>query len=181
MMVALAAGVASAAQAGGWQGKATVRFQGTSTLHDFRGQGTTDVFGADVVLEGTHAAHVTCAAPLQVIRMSTDNAKRDKSMQAMFHMAEFPALSGAIREVVVDADMPAEAPVTVTIMGKEQQVESEIMNASVTESGIHFQVHMDVSLKASGLRPPSVMGVIRVGDIVHVSADVDLKQPTAGE
>jgi polyisoprenoid-binding protein YceI len=164
-----------------WKGHAVIRFQGASTLHDFRGQGTTDVFEAAVALQDSNAATVTCSAPLPVKGLSTDNTRRDKAMFAMFHADEFPVVVGSISDVVVDARMPAEVPVSVSILGKEQQVEAEITNASFSEGHIAFHVFMDVSLKASGLKPPTVIGLIRVGDIVHVSADIELTRGGAHE
>ncbi len=156
-----------------WTGRAGISFRGTSTLHDFHGHGEAEQFAAEIAESGPEgAAKLTCRAELKVGQLSTDNKSRDKSMYAMFRMADFPVVAGALNGIDVGAEV---VPLVITVLGQEQTVRAGAANWKTDANLQSFTLEFDVSLAASGLKAPrAAAGLIRVGDVVHVTVQVEL-------
>jgi hypothetical protein len=148
-------------------GAARIKFQGSSTLHDFEGHVMSQPF--DLILSPN-----SWSAKASVFggEMTTANAKRDKNMWAMLATNLHPRLEGEIR----DAPRPPLAGTNTTLALKIRDTKMDlpvkISNWSETAEGVRFDAEWIVSLKAYGLKPPSVAGVIRVGDTVRLQADI---------
>ena len=65
-----------------------------------------------------------------------------------------------------------------TIRDQTQTVSAKIKGWKTDGNSVQFELEMTLSLKESGLVPPTVLGIIRVGDAVPVRAHVVLKGPT---
>ena len=161
-----------AARAETWEGRATIAFTGVSTLHEFRGHGTTEVFEADIAPD---RGSIACGAEVRVLDLTTDEKARDKKMYEMFHAAEFSTISASVTGVRSDA---TNVPLRVNIMGKEQTLVAVVSDHAGSPGGISFALTFDLSLAKTGLEAPTAMaGLIKVRDAVHVVVHVEMVNP----
>ncbi len=164
------AGAASA-----WAAPAShITFTGDSTLHAFSGEATAE---APTWMRQTNGAwrvdlHVRAAD------LHTGHDKRDRNMWRMLEGELFPTLSGFME------DLPALAPggsathrLRLRIHGRELEVPATITAAPGADGAPQLDVHFVVSLQALALKPPAVLGLIRVHDTV----DVHVRIPPPGE
>jgi hypothetical protein len=161
-----AAGRASRAGDAPWAGTAVILFDGSSTLHGFHGTATgvpvriaLDASGAGWSGEGA----------LDVTNLTTLSRARDDNMFKMFAAVVHPRIQGRIR----GADDPTagagtNATMVLAMGGGEQEVPVTIRGWRREGDALSFEMALVVSLKAFGLQPPAVMGVIRVADQVAV-------------
>jgi len=173
-----------------WQGKAQVRFLGTSTLHGFSGTLPCESFKCHFLADpNTGKAVVRGEVDALVQKMDTKNKKRDKNMRKMFDAKNFPRIHVAVRNASVDAsrptlkqpdptkpveEIPGYLPLTLTIRDKQKRLMGRVRQLKVDPKKTTFTVDFDVSLKAFGLKRPNVLGLIRVGDRVRMQVDVTL-------
>ena len=61
------------------------------------------------------------------------------------------------------------------------RVTARAEQVSITERGLSFTLHFDVSLAAYELEPPTILGFIRVGDRVQVKVEVELSERATTE
>lgn len=169
-------GLVPVSQAATWTGHASFSFTGSSTLHDFHGHGETESFSATVVDSvSSTAAHVNCRAVLKVGNLVTGNKSRDKSMYAMFRIADFPVLEGELNDVEIGA---SDVPLVISILGQEQTVSAKASDWKSAPDAQSFKLSFDVSLAKSGLKAPrAAAGLIKVADVVAVTVQVELTHP----
>jgi hypothetical protein len=150
-----------------WPAEAIIRFSGTSTLHDFGGTLASQPFVL-TLSSNTWSAE----ADVLAAQMNTANDGRDRNMYKMFETNSYPNLHGS----VTNAPMPGHGSTNITlgfqIRDKKFDLPVRVDNWNETTGRIQFHTEWDVSLEQYGLKPPSVMGIIRVGEKVHVEADV---------
>lgn len=145
---------------------AAIRFQGTSTLHDFTGTVPAQPFVLTLT-SNTWSAQ----GGVVIGQMNTASEGRDRNMCKMFGTNDHPTLRGEVKPSPLP---PAGTNVTLLfqVRNKTNALPVQISNWTEDAEAVRFHAGWDVSLKQYGLKPPSVMGVIRVGDLVHVEADV---------
>lgn len=170
MVALLSCGIAWSAQAG-WQGRAEADFAVKATMDSFVGKGS-----SEPITLADDAADLEIA--FTIVKLKTGKKKRDVEMQHMFHADKHPLVVGrAARAAVQDLKPAAEAvelPVTLDIAGRTQAVTAQVTQVQLADGQLSFQADFDVSLKAFGLKPPSIMKIINVGDIVKVTTRVSL-------
>lgn len=147
-----------------------VHFTGTSTLHDFHG--TTPTLTV-AVPAGAVAGHWKAEAVTQVRTMRTGNSNRDSNMWAMFDAPHWPQ----IRATFADIDAASVAaskrlPFQLTIRDVTRDVVATVTSWQQDSDKVVFDADFDVSLSAFGLEAPSVLGLIRVADIVAAGVHV---------
>ena len=182
-----------------WQGQAKIRFFGTSTLHHFSGNVACETFTWKTMNDPNRGEPVIRAdIDLLVQNMDTDNKGRNKNMYQMFQIKKYPRIHGTIQDAnlaefkpvlkATNSDQPPQdaeggrgrpgtLPFLLTIRDKQQEVVCKVSHMQTGPKDITFTLDFEVSLKAFGLKPPSVLGVIRVGDRVRLQADVTLSPP----
>ena len=173
------------------QGQALIRFYGTSTLHDFSGQVNCEPFTWQITTDpNTGTLVVNGELDVLISKMDTQNKKRDKNMRNMFQSKKFPHIHGKIVDANLAAvqpipaaprEVPGKLPIVLTISNKKQNVMAQVTQFKTTAEKTTFTLNFDVSLKSFGLKPPSVMGIIRVGDTVRLQAEVTLTPKQAQE
>jgi hypothetical protein len=178
--------VALLAQAAGAAPKATYTLSGgcdtvfyaTSTLKDFSGTVTNTIStGSAIVVDGEESW--TFVAETATGEMTTNHKKRDKSMRKMFEVVTFPSISCKVDQASL-ADMKPSGkqsgtiPLDLTIREVEKRINGEVTNWQEEGQEISFDCAFDVSLKSFELKPHSLLGVLRVGDKVHVVVNVKL-------
>lgn len=184
VLLLTAAGVAALAGAGpetagttptgvrSWPATAVIRFAGTSTLHDFAGVLPPQPFTL-VLSNGTWSA----AAEIRATGMSTDNAKRDRRMHEMLEAGAHPLIQGRVEAAAIPG--PADGPATLGLRIRDRSLDLPVRVSAWEETpdAIRFHATWELSLAAYGLQPPSVIGLIRVGDRVRLEADVTATRP----
>jgi len=154
----------------GWQGQATAEYAVKATMDSFVGQATSEPI---VIADGAPEVSVT----FQIARMETGKKKRDVEMQHMFHMDQHPDIVGTAKaEDLLAIGDAGEIPVTLTISGQTLEVPARISKVKREEGKLTFTAKLDLSLKSFGLKPPSIMKIINVGDLVKVTANFELRQ-----
>lgn len=155
-------------------GTATITFYGTSTLHDFSGMVPAQPFVLTLASNRWSAE-----AKVLTKEMSTANAKRDLKMWDMFAATKFPNIQGQVTDAPRAVSGETNATLHLRIRKTEHDLPVEISQWTEGAGGVRFHARWDVSLKAYGLKPPSVLGLIRVGDRVRVEADVVASPPAS--
>ncbi|MEW6721583.1 MAG: YceI family protein, partial [Thermodesulfobacteriota bacterium] len=162
------------------RGACDVRFLGTSTLHDFNGTGKCLPFAATLErAPGGGSVLPLVKLDVPVGGMDTENDSRDREMRKMFRDEQHPFIHASARDVDIDAvrrrmkeDAAGKAPLDVflEIRGMERKIAASAGGLKEEGNRVSFDVEFPVSLKQFGLKAPSVLGLIRVGDRVLVKA-----------
>lgn len=184
VLISLTSTLVSQAQDSKWAGSCKVHFSGQSTLHDFEGTVAADPFTV-TVSDLANAADATASATV-VVRasgMDTGNEKRDVEMHKSMDVANHPEIVVEIDHLAVAATRPAAdgpvprptvVPFKMTLKGKSHEVNGQVSNWSYSEKEASFTVSFPVSLKNSGIKPPNVLGLVKVKDEILVSASLHL-------
>lgn len=169
------------------KGSCQINFSGTSTLHDFSGTASCEPFV--VALDSQQPAGLRLVGEtveVAVADMDTDNNKRDKKMRAMFEADRFPFISGRIEalspQVIERLAAAARGNVNTQIKTHLKIRDTDLpQTARVSkiledESQLELELEFELSLKAYQLKPPSFLGLIRVGDRVKVKIHLLLEK-----
>lgn len=168
---------ASLSQAETWNGKATIAFDGTSTLHDWGGKVTAQPFKADVTMNGDKPQSIVSTVTVKAAEMDTEEAKRDENMRKAMKVTDHPLIVGKIDakfSEVAAAGTPTKLPIELNLLGKPQNVIGTISNWKLSGNKATFDLEFPVSMKASGISVPTVLLFIKVGDGIKVRASVTL-------
>lgn len=154
----------------GWQGQATAAYAVKATMDSFVGQAASEPI---VVADGAPEVAVT----FEIAKMETGKKKRDVEMQHMFHMERHPVIVGTARaEDLLKIGETGEIPVTLAISGQTREVPARISKVTREEGKLTFTADLEISLKSFGLKPPSILKIINVSDLVKVTANFELVQ-----
>lgn len=154
-------------QSGSWPAVATIRFAATSTLHDFGGELSAQPFTLSIS-NGNWSA----TADVLAEQMKTANLKRDINMYQMMDTNKHPRLHGIVAWSPIPTAVGTNATLNLTIRDSKADLPVRVTDWQETAEEIRFHAEWEVSLKQFSLKPPSVLGVIRVGDRVKLNADV---------
>lgn len=178
----IAAGLAGRADADLLSGTCDVRFEATSTLHDFAGTARCRPFTAAVAAGAAGRRTVPVVeAEVPVDGMDTRNGARDRQMRTMFDGARYPTIRATVRGIDPERlrrelrGAPGGRVVVelvLRIRDVERPVRAVARRLSESAGAADFELEFPVSLKEFGLSPPTVLGFIRVGDRVLVTATV---------
>lgn len=146
-----------------YQGTAEVVFFGTSTFHDFSGKGHSKQFAVYTTRdENTFGWTVE----ILIEQLATENQKLNKAMYRMFDTDAFPIIKGYFNRITFKK--AKDVPFELTIRNMSNTVLAQLTNVEENESALTFTLEFDVSLKDFHLKPPSLLGIIKVGDRVKV-------------
>lgn len=168
-----------------WKGSADITFAGTSTLHAWSGMVKAQPFVTAVGgTDATQPSSIKSEVEVKVADMDTKEPKRDENMRKAMRMADFPLVTADIdtefsRLIPGIGTDPQVLPMQLTLLGKSHSVVGMISNWKQKGDKASFDLDFEVSMKACGIRVPSVMLVIRVGDVVKVHAKVTLEKLNA--
>jgi hypothetical protein len=157
----------------------TATFDGTSTLHDFTGTGISEAQAAEWTPTDDGGILTVETVLFDVKSLTTDHKKRDKKMMTMFEPDEYPAITGSIQKWTLQPNRKDPLTLLLTIHGKQIEVPVTLTSYTRDENGIHFECEFELSLKACGLKRPSALGVIKVGDTVKLRVRSTLSTPKA--
>lgn len=146
---------------------ATIKFASTSTLHDFGGSLPSQPFTL-IISNGTWSASADVLSGL----MNTAHEKRDRKMHEMFATNSFPKMHGKVNAAPIPGATGTNAALRLTIRDKTNDLVVRITGWTENAGAIKFHATWELSLKDYALKPPSVLGVIKVGDRIQLEADV---------
>jgi hypothetical protein len=174
-LVWLAAALPAPAVAAELEGRCSVAFAASSTLHDFEGKGPCallEIGPPDA--SGAYPAR----AEVAVDRLETGISARDEKMREMFDSQHHPRVTASFAGVdpaALRAQRPEALPFRIAIRGVERDVRARVSQWSeVPGEPVRFRAEFDLSLADFGLEAPVAMGFMRVDDRVHVAVDVAL-------
>ncbi len=161
-------------------GECSIEFTGHSTLHDFRGTVHSQPF--EVAVAQAENGEETWSVDVNVTadQMNTGNGARDRKMRALLKVVEFPIIRGAVARAAPaafrNAAGPSKLPLKLSLLARDSQVEADVSNWQEDEKRVEFDMAFPVSLGQYGVKPPSMMGMMKVSDRVDVLAHVVLKK-----
>jgi polyisoprenoid-binding protein YceI len=159
----------------GWQGSASAEYAVKATVDSFTGKATSEPI---TIADGAPELPVT----FQIARMETGKKKRDVEMQHMFGADQHPYITGlAQADAVMKVDGAGEVPVTLSIAGRTQELMAKISDVKNADGKLTFTAYLEISLKSFGLKPPSIMKIINVGDVVKVTTKFELTETAAAQ
>lgn len=164
-----------------WDGTCAISFAGTSTLHRWAGTVKAEPFVATVDMSDSgDPIQFSADVSVKAAQMDTRNEKRDAKMRESMKTGEFPAIRGRFEKTPFatlkpDASgRPSRLPFQLQLLGRWQPVEAVISQWRASGNEVSFDADFDLSLSRSGIKVPSVLAVIRVGDQVSVHTSVRL-------
>lgn len=175
---------AAQAQTSQWRGTCHVTFGGKSTLHDFEGTVDSEPFTVTVTgIENPATAKASSEVTVKAENMETDNDKRDAEMHKTLDVSTFPEIKVSISDLTSASSKPKTGgsfpqptviPFTLAIKGKTLHLSGSVNDWAYTEDKISFTVSFPVSLKDADIKPPSVLGLIKVKDEITVQGKLSL-------
>jgi polyisoprenoid-binding protein YceI len=160
------------------RGACEIAFLATATLHDVSGSARCLPFET-VLARDTAGRQIipTVEVEVPVASMDTRNKSRDGKMREMFLSERFPRIHAAAHDVDVERlrveigkgrDGNASIDLLLRIRDVERKVRATASNLKESGERVSFDLEFPVSLKEFDLTPPSVLGIVRVGDKVSV-------------
>ncbi len=175
--------LATPAPGGEMRGECDLRFLGTSTLHDFAGTARCLPFSVDLAGETDGETRTPVAeVAVPVDEMDTGNSDRDVQMRRMFGSDRFPMIRGTIRRVDVEAfrrlaGKEGGVPFDLDLRIRDVEKTVTVTATDIRTEGnrVRFDIAFPVSLRDFGLKAPTFLFVVRVGDRVEVTGNVRLE------
>lgn len=171
----------------GLLGACDIAFLATSTLHDVSGSARCQPFRVRIARDPSGKEVIPVVeVDVPVDAMDTRNESRDAQMRKMFQSDRFPRIRGEVRNVDVERiraetgkDRGGVAAVDLLLRIRDTERKVRATASDLRESGgkVSFNLEFPVSLREFGLKAPSVLGFIRVGDKVSVKAAFTLTVP----
>jgi len=159
-------------------GACDVAFSVTSTLHDFTGSARCLPFAAVLARDAPGRQVIpSVEVEVPVEGMDTGDKSRDGQMREMFQSVRFPRIHAAVHDVDVERlrveigkgrEGNASVDLLLRIRDVERKVRATASNLKESGERVTFDLEFPVSLREFGLKAPSVLGIIRVGDKVSV-------------
>jgi polyisoprenoid-binding protein YceI len=173
-------------------GTCDVAFLVTATLHDVYGSARCQRFSALLSRDAAGGKIIRIVeVEVPVAGMDTGNATRDGKMREMFLAERFPRIHAAAHDVDVERLLEetgngrggiASIDLLLRIRDVERKVRATASNLKESGERVTFDLEFPVSLGEFDLKPPSVLGIIRVGDKVSVKATFTLTlSPSRGD
>jgi len=166
------------------RGACNVAFLITSTLHDVPGSARCMAFGAVLARDASGRQVIpSVEVEVPVAGMDTGNPTRDGKMREMFMSERFPRIHALAHDVDVERlrvetgkgrEGIATIDLLLRIRDTERKVRATASNLKESGERVTFDIEFPVSLGEFDLKPPSVLGIIRVGDKVSVKATFTL-------
>ena len=165
-------------------GECDIAFLVPSTLHDVYGSSRCQPFPVRIARDPSGKEVIPVVeVEVPVAAMDTRNKSRDGQMREMFRSDRFPRIRGEARDVDVERirveiGKVRGGNVSIDLLLRIRDVERKVRAtaSNLRESGerVTFDLEFPVSLGEFGLKAPSVLGIIRVGDKVSVKATFTL-------
>jgi hypothetical protein len=161
-------------------GACDIAFLVQSTLHDVSGSARCLPFPAQIARDASGKEVIPVVeVEVPVVAMDTGNKSRDGQMREMLRSDRFPRIRGEAHDVDVERIRVeigkarggiASIDLLLRIRDVERKVRATASNLRESGERVTFDLEFPLSLGEFGLKAPSVLGIIRVGDKVSVKA-----------
>ena len=146
-----------------------------STLHDVQGQAT-GLSGKVEFDPATGSVQTMPAVVIEVKSLTTFHQSRDRAMYEMFQIETFPEIRWEAEKmecppVHEQGPVVCRAAGPLTIRDVIRTVSFDVMMTKIAEGKFKASAAVELSLKSFQLKPPSILGIIRVDDTVHLRVD----------
>ena len=165
-------------------GQCEFQFFSKSTLHKFDGKGACQPFTMSSEKTTQGEEHVrNPEVDVLVKGMNSDNSSRDEKMYVMFESDHYPVIKSKFKdldpEIILQqiddkGDQPGHLDFNLQIRDVTKPVQATTRELLVTPEKVSFEMEFNISLADYGLKPPSILGLIRVDDQVRVNVMVSL-------
>ncbi len=161
-----------------YTGTCEIKFSGTSSLRDFSGHVTSPSF--KVIVDKKNGELVAnWDTVVSVKKMNTSNSLQDSKMYEMFDYLKHPLIKGNftrfnLSKLPKHSKKPITFPFTITIMKKKKVIDATITDWKVTDSKITFTLKFPILLSDFKLKPPSLFGMVKVGNEVTIKSKFKL-------
>jgi hypothetical protein len=178
--------LATAASALMLDGSCDILFSGKSTLHNFDGKVACQPFS--LTSEGTTETSDILRQPVVKVlvgEMNTGRTGRDEKMRAMFEEEKYPEIQGwfgglepvnLLQQLRENGVFPETLEFDLQIRQIKQRIKATTRDLIVSPEQVSFMMDFPLSLASFELKPPSVLGFIKVDDQVQVEVKVLLRQ-----
>lgn len=168
------------------EGSCDILFSGRSTLHNFDGKVSCQPFSL-ISEAGKELQDMPRQPVIKVLvsEMNTESTGRDEKMRAMFEEETYPEIQGLfgdlnpeslLQQLQESKELPETLEFVLQIRQIKQQVKAKTHDLLVSPEQISFMMDFPLSLASFQLKPPSVLGFIKVDDRVQVEVKVLLRQ-----
>jgi polyisoprenoid-binding protein YceI len=149
-----------------------VRVEGTSTLHDWKMEGTTILGKIDLTDPATKAATVSVAIPVTSIR--SEHSKMDRLMSEALKAKDHPEIkyemTRGTRENGNDENFVMRTAGKLTIAGVTRDVSMDVMARRNGHGTYILSGSAPVRMTDYGIKPPkAMMNTIKTGDDVKIT------------
>jgi hypothetical protein len=166
-----------------WSGTSEIAFSGTSTLHDWGVNVAAEPFTITVIMDDSgNPVQLTGKVEVKASTMDTAEPDRDANMRKCMKVSSYPIITATFDapfSQIMAGRAPAKLPFSLDLVGKKQDVIGTISNWQLKGDKASFDLDLDLSLKKCGVTVPSVLLVIRVGDIIKLHSTVKLNRVKA--
>ncbi len=161
--------------------KGEIRIEASSTLHGVEGR-VGEWSGKVDFNPLTGQAVVPFEIRVPIRSLNTSHKARDKAMLKMFEDKRFPDAvwkveSWSCPDYAVENGGRCRAKGTLSMHGNTIANEVDVMLQPIPD-GFEVKTAFDLTTNSFGLKPPSVMGVIRVAKLVKVFVQTEWKKST---
>jgi polyisoprenoid-binding protein YceI len=173
-------------QSSEWKGSCQVSFSGKSTLHDFDGTVEAEPFTVLISNFDTPTkARASSTVLVKAAKMDTGNKKRDVEMRKSLDVDNYPEIRVSVKDLAPEATnprldgevpQPTVIPFVLSLKGKTHRMTARVTGWAYAKDNISCTVTFPVSLAAAGIKPPSVLGLVKVKDEVLVTAKLSLRR-----
>lgn len=147
-----------------------IRFSGTSTLHDW--EGTAPAVRSEVRPAAT-PERWDADVLVPVAGLDTDNDSRDARMREVLDASHWPEIRAELRDIDPQAvERTGRLDLALTIRNVSRPVAAQVHGWKRSAGTVTFDADVPVRFSEFSLEPPTVLGMIRVGDEVTVHAHV---------
>jgi polyisoprenoid-binding protein YceI len=153
-----------------------ISFKGESTLHPIKGE--VRRFKGNFIFDTGPTA--SGEVVVEVESLLTENKGLDRNMHRMFRSREHPEAFCRIESLVIEKEesdgvMLGRLKAVLKIRDVEKPFESEV-KVAIAGDKVVLKGQTVVSLKAFDLRPPTILGLIKMQDDIVVDFDVILNR-----
>jgi len=158
--------------------KSKLEYSFKSTLHPVKG--VARQFSGEFVFNDTKKLDFKSGEVIvDPALMDSENKKRDHNMYKMFEVLKFPKINYNIDQLknikqIENGSYKGGFKGRLTIKDVTRDIDVEVIFQEV-EGGYMLEGECEVSLKTFNLKPPSVLGIIRVFDPININFEIYLK------
>ncbi len=181
LCVSLVAAASAESTSDSVQGRCEIQFFATSTKRDFSGSADARPFSLTRHDDASGGPEWWSASvEVAVTDLVTGWDERDKDMHWMFDSNHFPSIVAEFPHIaseVYQSEHPDEAApleFRLTIRDVTRPMSAKVLHWANSGDRASFDAEFDVSTSSFKLQVPTLLGFLRVGDVVNVRAHIEL-------